>query len=148
MKCKALLTLAAGLFLAADAPGEDPIKVEKKRFEGTWSLVALEVDGQPVTLDVMKEARLVVAGDRYSFQYGTARMELRHRVDPGRTPKAIDLVITDGKDEGKVYRGIYELNGGRLKICRSADPGNARPTRFATEPGSGLMLIEWKRDTP
>ncbi len=142
------LILAAGLVLAADAPPGDPAQVEKKKFEGTWSLVALEVDGEPVPLDGIEAARLVVTGDRYSFRLGTARMELRHTVDPTRKPKAIDLAITDGSGEGKVYRGIYELDGDRLKICRSAEPGRLRPTRFATEPGSGLILTVWKRDQP
>src|SRR5262249_27867666 len=38
------------------------------------------------------------------------------------------------------------LEDGRLKICVDNDEGKARPTEFATKPGSGLTLMVLERE--
>ena len=46
----------------------------------------------------------------------------------------------------KTWLGIYLLEGDGLKICDNADdPGKGRPAAFATEPGSGRVLVNFKR---
>jgi uncharacterized protein (TIGR03067 family) len=67
------------------------------------------------------------------------------RLHPGQRPKAIDLTLAAGPDKGKTFLGIYKLEGDTYTICRPVDPGKERPTAFATRPGSGLMLVVWKR---
>jgi uncharacterized protein (TIGR03067 family) len=147
-KLKTLLVLTAGLLLAADAPKEDPLQAEKKQFEGTWSLVSVEINGKAVAMDTLKEARLVVKGDKYSFTLGEMHLELTHKPDPTKKPKTLDLTFTEGPNKGKTFQAIYTLEKGQLKICRHLEPGMERPTEFATKPDSGLMVIVWKRDKP
>jgi len=50
--------------------------------------------------------------------------------------------------KGKTYHAIYALENGNLKFCRHLEADKARPTRFASQPGSGLIVIDWKRITP
>lgn len=66
------------------------------------------------------------------------------RVDPSASPKAIDLDLPFTP----TMRGIYDLDGDRLRICFSGPSGQARttrPTGFSV-PGSGARLLILKRD--
>ena len=44
----------------------------------------------------------------------------------------------------RVYSGIYLLEGDKLKVCYALS-GKARPTAFATKPGSGAILFVLER---
>jgi uncharacterized protein (TIGR03067 family) len=148
MRRRAFLILAVGLLLAANAPKDDPAGIEKKKFEGTWSLVSLEVNGQAADVDKLRGAKLTIKGAQYSFQLGDMRLELTHKVGPNQKPKTLDLTLVEGAQKGKTLYAIYELEGDTLKICRNLEPQKDRPTEFATKPNSELMLIVWKRDKP
>jgi uncharacterized protein (TIGR03067 family) len=69
-------------------------------------------------------------------------------MDPGKTPKAIDLTVTEGPQKGQTFHGIYKLEGDTYSVCPNVEPGKDRPTEFATRPDSGLMLVVWKRVQP
>jgi uncharacterized protein (TIGR03067 family) len=66
-------------------------------------------------------------------------------MDETKTLKTIDMTIVAGKEKGKVYHGIYRLDGDMYTICRNFEPNKDRPTEFATKADSGLMLVVWKR---
>jgi uncharacterized protein (TIGR03067 family) len=65
-------------------------------------------------------------------------------LNPTATPKTIDMVPADGPNQGKMFRGIYQLEGDELKAC-FAFPGKERPKTFLTEANSGLVLEFWRR---
>src|SRR5262249_19253582 len=48
---------------------------------------------------------------------------------------------------GRTSLGIFELNGDKLRIC-FREKGGERPSEFASEKGSNLVLIELRRDKP
>jgi uncharacterized protein (TIGR03067 family) len=131
----------SGALVAADKSATN----DKARLQGTWRIVSVEIDKKPLSMDDLKDARLVVSGDHYSFALGKDRLEITYKMDEGKKPKAIDLTIVEGPEKGKTYRGIYKLEGDTYTICRSTEPNNERPTGFATQPGSGLMIVVWKR---
>jgi uncharacterized protein (TIGR03067 family) len=143
MRTKALAAVAAGLLLAAGAPGGDA-KGELKRLGGTWHMVSGEQDGKAVPEDVVKGARLVLKGNRHTVRVGGESMVGTHRLDPSKKPKAIDATDTEGPYKGKTIHGIYKLEGGRLTIC-FAGPGKARPKAFTTKSGTGHLLHVWRR---
>jgi uncharacterized protein (TIGR03067 family) len=147
MKLHFLTILTAVLLLGA-APGRDTARGDSESLEGTWSLVSVEINAQPLSMDKLKDSRLVVKGVSYSFRLGDARLAMTYKLDPGKSPKTLDLTLTEGPDKGKTYHAIYRLEGDTLTICRSVEPDKERPTEFATMPGSGLMLVVWKRDKP
>jgi uncharacterized protein (TIGR03067 family) len=145
------LALAGGLLLASFAQAGDAIKADQDRFQGTWQLVSVEINKEPVPLENLKVdkvvvvGKLVIKGNEYTFYLGKNKLELSFKMFPDRTPRAIDLTILSGAQKGKVYHGIYKLEGDTYTICRHTEPGKARPTEFATQPESGLMLNSYKR---
>ena len=148
MKLHVLMVLTAGLLLTTGSLADDPVKNDRARLQGTWSIVSLEVNGKAEDVSKLQEARLRIEGERYSFKLGDMRLEMTHKVDPGKKPKPLDLTVTEGPTKGKTYRAIYELTQDTLKICRHVEPDKERPTAFASRPDSGLMVIVWKRAKP
>ncbi len=73
----------------------------------------------------------------------------RFKLDPAKTPKAIDITLLDGneQDHGRAAACIYALEKGRLMICY---PGNdaGRPTQFKTGDGHGGALFVLERVGP
>jgi uncharacterized protein (TIGR03067 family) len=153
MRLHWLAFLAPGLLLAA-APAVAAGGTDQEGLQGTWALVSVEVNQQTISIESMKAAspvraaRLVVQGQRYTFHLGEKPLEMVYQLDPDKSPKEIDLTVGRGPNEGKVFRGIYRLEGDTFTICRHVEPGKDRPTAFGTRPGSGLMLVTWKRARP
>jgi uncharacterized protein (TIGR03067 family) len=125
----------------------DPTQDDAARLQGAWAIISVEVEGNPLAMDKLSDARLFVKGERYSFRLDGMELELTFRMDAAETPKAIDLTLTDGPNKGKVFRGIYKLEQDRYTICRTTEPEKNRPTAFGTRPDSGLMMVVWKRAT-
>jgi uncharacterized protein (TIGR03067 family) len=74
------------------------------------------------------------------FEKGT------YKLDPTKTPKSIDCLLSEGPYKGLVVAGIYELNGDTLKICWSAWGVLEHPIEFSATPGSQRALVILKRD--
>jgi uncharacterized protein (TIGR03067 family) len=145
MKLRYVTILTAGLLLAADAPQSGAAGQDQDRLQGAWGLVSVEVNGQPLTMEKLKESRLEVRGESYGFRLGKTVLDLTCRLHPAQQPKGIDLTVASGPNKGQTFLGIYKLEGDTYTICRPVAPGKGRPTAFATTPGSGLMLVVWKR---
>jgi uncharacterized protein (TIGR03067 family) len=145
MRTHALLVMMVGLFVAADAPKDDLDKLQ-----GTWSLVSAVRDGKDVPDDEVSRTTLVIKGDAFTFpedaRVGTGPSGT-FTIDPSRTPRAIDATPSSGSNKGKTWLGIYEIAGDLYKVA-FAPPGEARPTRFVSEPGSGRLHSVWRRGTP
>lgn len=114
-------------------------------FQGTWRAVAFEADGSPVAPQQYQDARLVIAGDRFTLWNplpdAEQRVEGTFRVDPSKAPKELDLHL----DGGKTVREVYELEGDTLRVCYPVRGGD-RPTSLEAGPGSGLALVVYRRE--
>jgi uncharacterized protein (TIGR03067 family) len=147
MSIPMLLALAALILLASCLSGnaaqqnEDPL-------QGTWSLVSLEVNGEALPVEKIKDSRLSIQGDVYTFRLGEMRLALTYQADLSKEPKTLDMTVTEGPMKGKTYHAIFTFENGNLKICRNLEPDRERPTRFGSRPDSGLMVIVWKRVAP
>jgi uncharacterized protein (TIGR03067 family) len=90
---------------------------ELARFQGTWRTVTVEVDGSPVPHHEYEDARLVIAGHRFTLWNPLSdagqRVEGSLRVDPTRIPKELDLCL----DSGRALEEVYELEGDILRVC-------------------------------
>jgi len=145
-----LLGIATSLVLVS-APLDKSALSDKEKLQGTWQLVSVELNKQNIPLEDLKSgkvvvtAQLVVNGDSYVFTVGEERLELTFKMDQTKTPRAIDMTIVAGEEKGKVYRGIYKLDGDMYTICRNFESDKGRPTEFATKVDSGLMIVVWKR---
>jgi uncharacterized protein (TIGR03067 family) len=137
--------VGTGLALGAEPVRLDPTQDDAARLQGAWAIDSVEVEGNPFAMEKLSDARLFVHGQRYSFRFNGIELEMTYRLDAALTPKAIDLIVTDGPNKGKMFRGIYKLEDDRFTICRTTEPEEDRPTTFSTRRNSGLITVVWKR---
>jgi uncharacterized protein (TIGR03067 family) len=136
----ALVLVATTTFAATTGPEQ-----ELKKLQGTWNVVSLEVDGKPEPKSKAPK-QLVIAGDKLTGFGPVMKLTL----DPGKTPKWVDLTYTKGDKAFPVY-AIYEFRENDLKlsipIARAGKPFlNERPQNFAAE-GKDVALLTLRRAT-
>jgi uncharacterized protein (TIGR03067 family) len=144
MKLYVLPVLTVGLLLAAKySSGGDAATGELKKLEGTWGLVSGEAKGETLPESSIKSAKLTIVGDKYSVKVSEKATTGTNKIDPTKTPKAIDVGHAEGPYKGKTAFGIYKLEKGEFTVCL-APPGMDRPTEFTTKSGTGEILHVWK----
>lgn len=139
------LFLAALVFTLplAGAQTDNPVKRELQLFQGNWQAVAIyDVEGQKMADAEVKATRLKVEGDRFTITGSGSTIVGTFRLDPAKTPKAIDAVLRDDAGKETVLPGIYEHTGG-IRKSTFAMPDAPRPTSFT--PRKGTIGFEWKR---
>lgn len=144
----ALLTAIATIASAGDAK-VDAIKKDRKQIEGTWRVVALEVNGNKAREEDARKLT-VVNGSDGTWSLHSEGKEISKgtsTISPTTKPKTIDFTPTEGAGKGNEYLGIYELGEKTRKMC-FAPPGKERPTEFASTPGSEHILVTFNREKP
>jgi uncharacterized protein (TIGR03067 family) len=109
-----------------------------ERLRGTWNVVALELDGQPMGA-VPPGACIMVDGSRFTTMGMGAEYDGDVKLDTETAPKRFDLTFTSGPEKGSTSLGIYELDGDSWKMCLTTR-GGKRPAKFATKAGTGHAL--------
>lgn len=141
----AISLVAATLLLGADAPA-DAVKKDMALLEGEWSMVSGERDGQRIPDDYVKNGKRVSKDGETSVTFGEMLlMKAMFTIDPGKKPKEIDYMVTDGANKGRKQLGIYEIDGDTAKFCFAA-PDGKRPTEFTAKEGSNCTLSVWKKN--
>jgi uncharacterized protein (TIGR03067 family) len=152
MKKYALLALGVGLLLiltgtltAGDAK-EEAIKKDRKRYEGTWQVISLEVDGNKANEEDAKKITVINEADgKWAIEVeGKVVAKGTSEIDPTKKPKTVDLTMTEGDDKGKTFLGIYQFGDDTRTVCL-AQADKDRPTAFAAPAGSGHILAVLKR---
>jgi uncharacterized protein (TIGR03067 family) len=126
--------------------GEDPIDKERKSYQGTWKVVAFEVDGKEVAENNFRKLTFINKADG-SWSIESEGKEISSGmsdIDPTKKPKTIDFMPTLGFLSGNEYLGIYELGKDTRQIC-FAEKSKGRPTEFSAPAGSGHFLIKFER---
>ena len=110
-------------------------------FDGEWRMISGIMDGVAMEKSTVKWVKRVTQGNRTTVYAGPqVLMQFEFTTGPSNT---IDYLNTAGSNKGKTQHGIYEFDGGLLKVCVSA-PGAARPAQFESKPGDGRTLTVWK----
>jgi uncharacterized protein (TIGR03067 family) len=135
------------MLLAAPVLGDDRSKEDLDQHQGTWVLVSEEFDGKATPQLEAEGTTRVVEGNRVTRRAGGVTGRSILHLDSSKQPKQYDAEIVEGPGKRMVVRGIYAFDGDRLKMCADLT-GKARPTEFATSPGSGLSLQVWRRTKP
>src|SRR5437763_16931726 len=85
---------------------------ELKKFQGTWTFESSESGGQKMPADQLKGLVLTFDGAKHTVKQGSEVVQVgTQTIDPSKSPKAIDVTLTDGPMTGSVLLGIYELDG-------------------------------------
>ena len=136
---------------AAKAAGGD-FDRDIKALAGEWVVVGLEANGHKATADELKGMRWSVRGtDITATDPNGTSGKMSFKLDPGLSPKAIDLTaVSGGRESGpnpkpETIPGIYELEDGRLRICMRDTGVGGRPKEFVAGPGQGLITLERAR---
>lgn len=140
-----VVACAAATVVCADDAGKDA-----KELQGEWQAISLEAQGKKATADEVQKFRILIKGDELAITPLVDGRKARFKLDPGKSPKAIDLTSQDGPAKGKTVKGIYSLENGQLRLCVpnfSGDSGK-RPTEFKTQTGDELALLTLERVKP
>jgi len=118
-------------------------KADKDAIQGTWKLVSAEHGGKidkPEGADALKIR--FEGGQSYQVKGEEKVDPAEFKLDSDKSPKQIDLTPGTGPDKGKTMKGIYELNGDKLKLCIAGDD---RPADFKAEKEDPAVLT-FERD--
>jgi len=107
--------------------------------QGTWSVETLQVDDQPMSAEVLGDAHVVIAGQRFTSTGMGVVYEGTIELDASATPAHIDMKFDGGPEKGNTNLGIYQLEGDAWKLCL-ATRGTVRPTEFGAPAGTGIAL--------
>ncbi len=115
--------------------GEDAASRDAKLLQGTWQGVESEYDGKKASTFESRNRLMIFAGDEIVMNgvtYSGPGRRSRFKLDPSRTPKAIDITTLDGneQDRGKTSTCIYALEKGRLVICYPGNDPEPTPDRI------------------
>jgi uncharacterized protein (TIGR03067 family) len=120
------------------------MKKDIEKLQGTWNIVALEMEGQKMAT---AGSKIVIKGNRFTTLAMGAKYAGSIAVNETASPKTFDLKFTSGPEKGNTSLGIYELDEDAWKICISVT-SKTRPQKFATAPGSGHALETLQREKP
>jgi uncharacterized protein (TIGR03067 family) len=141
--CALGLVVCGGTGMQAD----DKTDVEKefKKFHGVWTFASVEAGGKKAPADQLKGLTVTFAGHKYTVKKRDEVLQVgTQKLDPSKSPKAIDVAVTEGLNKGAVMLGIYEIDGDTLRVCFDEE-GKKRPTEFKSPAGSQTFVNVHKR---
>jgi uncharacterized protein (TIGR03067 family) len=141
----ALLFVVTSLTAAGDDK-DKAIKEDRKKYEGTWQVSSLEVDGNKSAEEDAKKITVINDADgKWAIEVeGKVIARGTSEIDPTKKPRTVDLMVTEGDGKGQTALGIYELGDDTRKVCL-APAGKDRPSEFSSTAGSGHVLAVLKR---
>jgi uncharacterized protein (TIGR03067 family) len=146
MSVDLFLVSTACLLLTAQGANTDAIKQDLKKFRGTWVAVSTAIDGKKKS--ALDEQSFWIFDDdkltsRLKDKPGSGG---RVRLDPAKSPKAIDIDFTTPEGVTGTLVGIYQFNEDGTLWLAFDGRGVGRPASFSTTPGSGHRLIAFKKE--
>jgi uncharacterized protein (TIGR03067 family) len=141
--CAVGFTASGGSGALADDKAD--LEKEVKKFQGAWTFESSVSGGKELPADDLKGIILTFEGDKHTLKKGDEVIQVgTQKIDPSKSPKTIDVTMTEGPNKGKVMLGIYEIDDTTLKVC--FDPqGKKRPTEFKSAAGSENFVNVHKR---
>jgi uncharacterized protein (TIGR03067 family) len=139
------MVCVAAVSCASSSSGDDS-KDELEKMKGDWTLVSTETNGKKLTAKDFKEFSRKVAGETYSItiesEEGVQTIGIKiTKLDPSKSPKTIDVEMTEGALKGKTFRGIYKFEDDTQVICLTSSDKD-RPAKFDSKEGT---VTVWKR---
>ncbi len=149
-----IVAMVIGLCISTRAAGADEGRLELEMLYGTWEFAGLEVAGTRHPVAALKDFSVTINLQGLSYRFPVngkmVHVDFTISIDPTAVPKAIDATILKGGHQGRVCRGIYQLDGDKLKIALvdSASPSQERPAEFRSTPDLKLHIFDLRRRKP
>src|SRR5271169_571282 len=126
--CAIGFAASGGSGTVADDKAE--LENEARKFQGTWTFESSVTGGDELPADHLKMFVVTFEGDKYTVKKGDEVIQVgTQKLDPSRSPKAIDVTVAEGLNKGATMLGIYEVSGNTLKVCFDPE-GKKRPAEF------------------
>src|SRR6516162_2956414 len=127
------------------ADDKKDLEKEVKKFQGTWTIESSKSGGKELPANELKGLIVTFEGDKHTVKKGDEVIQVgTQKLDPSKSPKTIDVTMTEGPNKGTVMLGIYEIDADTLKVCFDPE-GKKRPTEFKSPPGSNNFVNVHKR---
>jgi uncharacterized protein (TIGR03067 family) len=123
-------------------------KADQETFQGTWNVVDAISAGEKVpNVDKMNLVFVFEGNTWKTYELGKVKKAAAKgtfHLDPSKKPKAIDLDIIGAK---RTQRGIYQLEGNKLKLCLPIREEQERPRHFTStkENNCNIFFLERKK---
>lgn len=110
--------------ISAGVAAQTAMPKELELFQGPWVLTSAA--GSPVPAGM---AGMIFTGDKYQgLSSGIVDERGSIKLNPATKPMQIDLIITEGKDAGKIQLGLVDIADDTMTLIL-ANPGDKiRPT--------------------
>ncbi|MCI0738700.1 MAG: TIGR03067 domain-containing protein [Gemmataceae bacterium] len=132
--------------LGSSVNGQNATQSDVDRFQGAWQPAFMRnLEGQNATSEELKAIRLVVKDNGFTLTNKEISIAGTFTIDPSKTPKTIDLVLTGSKSDER-FLGIYEIQGEQRLSC-FALPKEKRP-QVLRPSEKGYLMFEWKPAAP
>ena len=148
-----MISPAVALLVLVVAQGPDEAtRAEMKKLEGTWRGVSAISDGKSLADERIQSVTIAIKADgTWVMTEGQETSDGTFTVDPSKTPKTANFAIKSGRSKGNTTLEIYEIDGDTMTDCfvfvpTGQESARARPSKFASEVGSGHLLWVMKRE--
>ena len=134
-----LVLFASELLLAQDAASD------LERMQGSWLVASLFEEGKSVPEKELADLEVTIEKDILTVnEKGKAVAKHQFKLDPAKSPKAIDFTHLIGDDKGKTEPGIYAFEKDQLKVCLYENKKD-RPAAFEGKGADGYWIVVLKR---
>ena len=143
-----MIPLFVGLALTVGAPALKD-KPNPQDLYGEWEFESSEEEGKVFPIEAPPTRFRFDRDGTYRVLRGGKEVADRRgfRFDPAADPPTLDYNTPPGAAAGSALFCVYRVDGDRLTVCR-AGPGQPRPAELTAPPGSGLLVVRFRRVTP
>src|SRR5262249_50937730 len=115
---------------------------DRQRILGAWEVVRVSANGKHLAHEVRSPQVWMVTRSLVTIRYQDGTEDtFAYDLDSARNPRAIDLLPV-GPLARWAFQGVYELEGDRLKVCRSRGSRPARLHEGAVQRGQILFFLK------
>jgi uncharacterized protein (TIGR03067 family) len=139
-----VFVLSLCLVLTPVLPRAVGVSANKDDLQGKWILIEVEKAGEShkVKPKSTEFFQLEFKANQVTTIFnGSPSEKGTYKTDTSKKPRTIDFMPTTGDDKGKTLLGIYEVKGGKLKLCVAEPEVKKRPTKFESKSDDIVVYV-------